>query len=111
MNARPGSRGADRPPRQTGQSERSDGSGDRGGRGERPAPRRTGRRPAGSPVPPRRQPADRAKVIFSVVGLVVIFSLVIGTVFYGHDTQGIEDTDAGQDPASTRGQANLWSSY
>ena len=50
-------------------------------------------------------------MIFSVVGLVVVFSLVIGTVLYGLDTQGVGDTDAGQDPASSGGQANLVPTY
>jgi tetratricopeptide (TPR) repeat protein len=50
-------------------------------------------------------------VIFSVVGLVVVFSLVVGTILYGLDTRGAGDGDAGQDPASAGGQANLVPTY
>ena len=64
-------------------------------------------RRAQPPPLPRRQPADRAKVIFSVVGLLVIVSLVLGSVLYGLDA-GIPEE---QDLAPPRSQANLVPTY
>lgn len=46
-------------------------------------------RPATPPPAPRRQPPDRAKVIFAIVGLGVIFSLVLGTIVFSADFTGL----------------------
>ena len=50
-------------------------------------------------------------MIFSVVGLVVVFSLVVGTVLYGLDRSGAGEGEAGQDPTSSSAQANLVPTY
>ncbi len=52
------------------------------------------RPPAPPPPPRRREPVDRARVIFAIVGLLVIASLVLGSVLYGLDLSRPPETEA-----------------
>lgn len=58
---------------------------------------------------PRRRTIDRAKVIFAVVGLVVILGLTLGGVLY--DLRFSVSTEPGSQPGQGRAQANLIPTY
>ena len=91
--------------------------------GARPAPRRAAAspaRPAPGPSPaaqrrrappPRRRSVAGPRLAFAVLGLLVVVSLIFGTVLYGVRNGAGGAGEQAQDPGAARRQANLVPTY
>jgi cytochrome c-type biogenesis protein CcmH/NrfG len=75
----------------------------------RPAARQGGRASGRAVAPPPRPAGNRARAIFAILGLLVVFSLLFGLVAIGFN--GIGRATPTQDPYARSASANLIATY